>query len=410
MGEDATGSNVLTPSTLLTPIRTRWMLMFLFAFQGALITIWGIHIPVFSEKLDLDTGEIGLVLLTSGTGAIVASQLIGKLVDVLSSKVGVLIGAAASGVACFLPPLMPNLGTLLIAMFFWGLAVGASDISMNAQAVEYERRSAKRNFTFFHAFWSLGGGMGALYASSMLALDAPLFLTFAIPGVIWLVFPPLARNWLIAKTQAQTESQSAAKSGTAVKQSPRILLAVLALGLMGGAGALVEGIGIDWAALQQTEDLGATPARAGFAVFAFTAAMAGFRFVADRVVEARGRMFIIRYGALLSAVGMFVGTSIRDVNLALVGWLIAGLGISAVVPQVFALTADTGLVENSARNMARVFGLTYAGLLAGPAIIGSLATFVDLSTALKLGSVLGIAIWALSIWVQRMSKTEAKQP
>jgi MFS family permease len=381
------------------------MLMLFFAFQGALITIWGIHIPVFSEKLDLDTGEIGLILLTSGFGAIVASQLVGKLVDIVSSKVGALIGAAASGIVCFLPPLMPDFGTLLVAMFVWGIAIGTSDISINAQAVEYERLSGKRNFTFFHAFWSLGGGMGALYASAMLAVGAPVFLTFAIPGVIWLVLPPLARNWLIAKTQAQTESQSAGKSGTAAKQSPRIVLAVLALGIMGGAGALVEGIGIDWAALQQTEDLGVTPARAGFAVFAFTAAMAAFRFFADRFVESKGRMFIIRYGALLSAVGMFIGTSLPDANLALIGWLLAGLGISAVVPQIFALSADIGSIENSARNMAKVFGLTYAGLLAGPAVIGWLAGFVELSTALKLGSLLCIGIWAISIWVDRVTKT-----
>ena len=44
------------------------------------------------------------------------------------------------------------------------------------------------------------------------------------------------------------------------------------------------------------------------------------------------------------------------------------------------------------RNMAKVFGLTYAGMLGGPAIIGWLASLSDLGTALWVGALLGALI------------------
>lgn len=388
-------------------LKTKIILMFLFGFQGALITVWGVHIPVISDKLQLNTSEIGFVLLTGGVGAIVASQLLGQFVDRFSSKLGALVGAAASGIVAFLPPLMPNYVTLLILMLFWGAAIGATDISMNAQAVELEKLSGERIFTFFHAFWSLGGAIGSFYAATMLGFSIAPWITFGIMGVIWLVVPVFTHSWLISETAHQKAANEARQDGNLEKQPTKTFIAVLLLGFMGGAGALIEGLGIDWSALHQTQDLGADAASAARAVFVFSMSMAIFRFFADRVVARKGRVFIIQYGSMLSMVGIFLATTITNPTLALIGWLFAGLGISAVVPQIFAYSTEVGSAEHSGRNMAKVFGITYAGLLAGPAIIGWVATLADLSQSLKIGMVLAVGIFIASKVVVRITKTES---
>jgi MFS family permease len=70
--------------------------------------------------------------------------------------------------------------------------------------------------------------------------------------------------------------------------------------------------------------------------------------------------------------------------------LIAGIGIAGVVPQLFAYSAEVGEKSHTGRNMSKVVGITYAGVLAGPAIIGFLTIIVPLNIALGLGVALGL--------------------
>jgi len=69
---------------------------------------------------------------------------------------------------------------------------------------------------------------------------------------------------------------------------------------------------------------------------------------------------------------------------------LAGIGIAGVVPQMFAYSAEVGEDTHTGRNMAKVVGITYAGVLAGPAIIGFLTALVPLNIAIGLGVVLGL--------------------
>jgi MFS family permease len=75
---------------------------------------------------------------------------------------------------------------------------------------------------------------------------------------------------------------------------------------------------------------------------------------------------------------------------ALIGWLIAGVGIAGVVPQLFAYSAEIGEQSHTGRNLAKVVGITYAGVLAGPALIGFLTEVVPLNIAIGLGVLLGL--------------------
>ncbi|MFM2352583.1 MAG: hypothetical protein RL096_1064, partial [Actinomycetota bacterium] len=180
---------------------------------------------------------------------------------------------------------------------------------------------------------------------------------------------------------------------------------MIALGFMGGAGALIEGVGIDWSALHGVNVLGVPKAEAALSVVVFSSAMAAFRFVADKVVEKFGRIFVIRWGGALSAVGIALALTLQPHNLSLVGWLVAGLGVSAVVPQIFAYSATVGEESHSGRNMAKVFGLTYAGMLGGPAIIGWLASLSDLGTALWVGALLGALIALGSLLIKNSKES-----
>jgi MFS family permease len=90
------------------------------------------------------------------------------------------------------------------------------------------------------------------------------------------------------------------------------------------------------------------------------------------------------------------------------GWAIAGLGISAVVPQFFAYAGDIGEESHSGRNMAKVVGITYAGVLGGPALIGWLTNLMPLNIALGTGILLGLFTLVGSLFVPKEKKSLAK--
>jgi hypothetical protein len=65
-----------------------------------------------------------------------------------------------------------------------------------------------------------------------------------------------------------------------------------------------------------------------------------------------------------------------------------------VIPQLFIAASNIGEESHSGRNMAKVVGLTYFGIMAGPALIGFLTNWMPLNVALSLGCLLTLAVAA----------------
>jgi MFS family permease len=78
------------------------------------------------------------------------------------------------------------------------------------------------------------------------------------------------------------------------------------------------------------------------------------------------------------------------VPVALVGWALFGLGLSGGVPQLFTAAGNLDTRASGAL-MAKVVGLGYVGLLAGPALIGGLTHWMPLNVAFALPVILCVA-------------------
>jgi hypothetical protein len=75
---------------------------------------------------------------------------------------------------------------------------------------------------------------------------------------------------------------------------------------------------------------------------------------------------------------------------AVAGFAVFGAGLSVVVPQVFAAGGRADPARPGS-GLAKVVGLGYAGMTAGPAVIGAVASHVGLHTALVIPVLL--ALW-----------------
>jgi MFS family permease len=107
--------------------------------------------------------------------------------------------------------------------------------------------------------------------------------------------------------------------------------------------------------------------------------MAAGRLCGDHMAERFGPVRLVRISAATAAIGLAAALAIGQVAVAMVGFVLLGLGMSFIVPLVF--TASS-LLERPGPSLAMVNSFGYFGLLVGPALIGGLADAIGLPTAL----------------------------
>ena len=379
--------------------KARFAVFAYFTISGAAVTFWAVHIPFVENKFEISHAAIGTLLLVFGGGALTAIQMVGNLIDRVGSRTAAFLSGTFMGVMLFLPGFADTPLYLGIALFLLGIGVGATDVAMNAHAVDVEKAYQRPIFSAFHSMWSFGGLIGASVGGIALANGLEMQTTLSGAAIATLLVAISMRTWMLPdspnhqlNTRTKAADKQAEKSRLKAQNASnrKVLGFVLFLGAMAAAAAIAEGTGVDWSTLHHARVLGTSDAQAAIALVVYTGAMGTTRLVIDKVVAARGRIFVIRFGSLVSAVGTCVVVLSTTSPVALAGWVIAGIGIAGVVPQMFAYSAEVGEDTHTGRNMAKVVGITYAGVLAGPAIIGFLTALVPLNIAIGLGVVLGL--------------------
>jgi MFS family permease len=393
--------------------KARFAVFAYFTIAGATVTFWAVHIPFVENKLEISHSTIGTLLLVFGAGALTAIQLIGNLVDRVGSRTATFSAAVFMSLMLFLPGLASTPWQLAIALFFLGIGVGATDVAMNAHAVDVEKAYGRPIFSAFHAMWSFGGLIGASIGGVALANNFDMQQTLSGAAIGSLLIAISMRGWMLpdspnhqSANKHNSEDRQNAKENIqkANTENRKVLGYVLFLGAMAAAAAIAEGTGIDWSTLHHARVLETSEAQASIALVVYTGAMGFTRLIIDKLVAAKGRIFVIRFGSLVSATGTAVVVLSTSSPIALIGWVIAGVGIAGVVPQIFAYSAEVGEQSHTGRNMAKVVGITYAGVLAGPAIIGFLTELVPLNIAIGFGIILGLFTAAGTLLIEKRNQ------
>jgi len=373
--------------------RARAAVFTYFLLCGAAVTVWATHIPEVEDRLSLSHSQIGTIILILGAGALASMQLLGAWVDRHGSAKTLVGISVALGFALMLPGFAFDFWSLAISIFLLGACIGGTDIAMNAHALLVEKAYQRPIFSAFHAMWSIGGVIGSIVVGATLGADIYLGFKIAMPvtmttwGALTILVALILKNWLLP-----AEEKQATEVTSQSKPSAKEFRFVLFVGLVSAAGAIVEGVGIDWSALYSVDRFQVITATAAISVTMFASAMAAVRFFADKVVAKFGRIAVIQGGALIAALGIGIALISPTVEISWFGWALAGLGISAVVPQCMAFGSEIGSENNRGRNLAKVVGLTYAGVLGGPAIIGFVGEVLGLQLALSIGVALAIFV------------------
>ena len=294
-----------------------------------------------------------------------------------------LLGGVSLSLILPLLLLLVNPVAMGLALFLFGASIGAMDVAMNEQAIRVQRLYGRHIMSSFHGFFSVGGllgalGLGALIKAGLSPLAAAVFISCLLLVIILSQY----RHLLPFEHQDRQEK----KRGFSWPASP-----VLYLGLMCFIVFLAEGAMLDWSAvfLQFNRDFDMAWSGAGYAVF--SVAMAVMRLLGDRLMNKVSPRHMVIYGSSVAAAGLFVAVMVPWGGVALIGFVLVGLGCANIVPVFF---SAAGNMPHTPVHVAlpTITTIGYAGQLAGPALLGFVAYAFSLPVALGVVGVLLLVV------------------
>jgi len=375
--------------------RARYAVLAVFFIHGAVFANWVPLIPTVQQKLGLSAGTLGLALLGSAVGSLLAMPVAGGLIARAGSRRVVTVAGLAYCAALLLPVLAPSLPTLFLALVVFGACQGSTDVAMNAQGIAVQTRDGRPLMSSLHGFWSLGGLAGAC-ASGALAAVGVAPLPHALGATVLLVAALAgATRPLLPRTVDATSGGPA---------FARLTRPLIGLGIVGFCALMAEGSIGDWSAVYLRRVLGTDAGLAAAGYAAFTLTMTIGRLTGDRVTARLGPVLLVRLGGALLAVGLGIALILGQTLAALAGFALVGFALANIVPILFSAAGRTPRLA-AGPAIAAVSTASFFGFLVGPPVIGVTADHVTLRGGLALVAVMGVLIAVLAPAVGRAERT-----
>ena len=324
--------------------------------------------PFIKDNVGADETQFGLLLLCFGLGSIIAMPLTGFVAARQGPRSMVLLGGF--GLIILLPTLTIAETPFILGsfLFLFGASLGTIDVAMNIHGVAVEAKEKRSLMSNFHAQFSIGGLFGAGLMTLLLSVGVPLVMTATIGATLALL--------AIVLTTPRLLHVKVADQSTFVLPHGIVLL----LGLLAGITFLVEGAVLDWGALLVIERQLTTPQSAGVGYILFSAAMVIARLTGGHIVAALGELWVLILGGIVTILGIATVLLATLPLVALVGFVLIGLGSANLVP-IFFSVAGRQTVMPASLAIASVTTIAYSGVLVGPAMIGFAADLMSLPMA-----------------------------
>ncbi len=356
-------------------VRARLAVLTAFFINGAVVATWASRIPTIQARLGLSDAALGLVLLGLPVGLLTALMLVSRWIARYGSHKVVLALAILSSAMLPILAIAPRPIWLFIALFFNGAGLSGLDVAMNEQAVLVERRAGKPMMSSFHAGYSIGGFAGALLSAGLIAI--PFFTPlrhFLATTILYILLAWAAYPSLIATAKRDVGNEPVFQ----IPARPLWILGAIAL-----ASALGEGASTDWSAVFLTQVLQANPSVAALGYAAFSLTMTAGRIIGDWLTAKLQPSGVIRLGGLVSAAGFVLVLFSSDPIFAIIGFALAGFGLSNTIPVLFSVAGNHPDFSPGAA-IAGVATIGYVGFLIGPPLIGAISEISSLRVAFAL--------------------------
>lgn len=368
-----------------------------FFVNGAMTASYVARAPQLRDRIGVGVDTFGLLLTIAAIFGLLGSLAAGRIVHAATTRRVLQAGAVVMLLSLLLIGAAHQPLVWLVGMATYMFVDTLVDISMNLQGSWISSRRHTPVMHRLHGIWSLGtfaGGLGAVAANA--AGLTPFAHLAIVVGVMAVALSFVSANLLPGDERGHEEP-----NGAAAPAPPR-RLAVVLLVLAGAFAVVAEVTGGDWSTFRMTDDLGATAALGSAAFVAYTVGMTTMRFCGDVLQLRLGRAGLHRVSMALATAGLVMASLVPARAVALVGFLLVGIGVATFMPKLY---------DDAARLPGRRgagLGAMTAGMrvtfLVTPAAVGALAgTSLSVGAAvalLTLPAVAGLAV--VSEWNERL--------
>jgi MFS family permease len=361
-----------------------------FLVAGFVMACWAPLVPAAKMRVGVNEAELGKLLLCLGIGSILAMPVTGMVSARIGSRPMILLGGVGISLVLPLLAIVNSPALLAVALLLFGASLGTIDVAMNAHAVEVEKAAGKPLMSGFHALFSVGGFTGAGLTTLLLSLSVSPLLTTIIAALMALAAIVYTGPLLLRAQPAPEDSRFVLPRGIV------LLLAVLA-----AVTFLAEGALLDWSALLIDAKGLTVPSLAGLGYMLFSIAMTIGRLTGDAIVMRLGGRRVLTIGGLVAVLGFVVLLTVPVGPMAMGGFVLIGLGASNIVPILFSAAGKQHTMP-AGMAIAAITTMGYAGILAGPAVMGFVAHLTSLAAAFWM---LAALLCLVPLFATRVSKS-----
>lgn len=358
----------------------------LFFVQGLCFASWASRIPGIQQSLQLSNTALGLVLLALPVGSLVALPLSGWLVARYGSRKVALYSLILYCLLLLSIGYAASTAALVACLTIFGMAGNTSNIAINTQAVGVEAIYRRPIMASFHGLWSLAGFTAAGIGSVMMARHVRPAQHFLLITLLLLAATFVCYAYLLKEEKGAVRT-----TPFFVRPGPGLVR----LGLIAFCCMICEGAMFDWSGIYFREVVQAGQDRIGAGYTAFMCTMAAGRFLADRLVGRYGIRRTLLCSGLLIAAGLSLAVGFPLFLPAVAGFLLVGLGVSAVIPLVYSESGRSGEMA-AGTALASVSSIGFLGFLLGPPMMGAVSGFSGLRMAFLIIAAMGGCITLLS--------------
>ena len=323
--------------------------------------------PVMHLDLGVEVSYMGIVSMVISGGTIVSSLLSDRLTRKFGARWVTVVSVFLTAAALFGFSFSDRFWMLILFSIPYGLGAGAIDAALNNYiALHY----SARHMSWLHCFWGVGTIVSPFIMSYALTSstwnDGYRIVGYIQLGIGALLLTTLS-VWKINKTpKAQSQKSLGLIGAVKIKGVPLILLGFFAY-------CAAEATSMQWASTYFVEVKQISEAQAAQLASLFYIGITAGRFISGFLSGKLGDRRMIVIGACILTCGIVLLFIPADVEVAIAGFIVIGLGCAPIYPSIIHSTPANFGAENSGAIIGIQMASAYVGSTFIPPLFGLIA-------------------------------------
>ncbi|MFT6813331.1 MAG: MFS family permease [Gammaproteobacteria bacterium] len=304
-----------------------------FFVNGAVLASFVPRLPEIRQLLGLSLDQLGVMLTIGAMIGLVASVASPAIIDRFGTRRALIALVILMPVGLVIIGLASTPVVFLIGFSAILMADGVVDVAMNLQGSWLSARRHTPVMNRLHGLWSLGTVAGGLVAAQAAASGVSLRTQLIVVAAALAAGLVFVGRGLLQVDEGGGELETV--DGGVPKRTRARWIMLIVLAVSGGFALTVELVSSDWAAFRLSEDFDTSLGFAGLGFVTFTVGMTVGRLFGDAMLVRHGDALLFRGATVVSGIGLAVAAFAPHELLVLLGYAIAGVGISVFFPKLY---------------------------------------------------------------------------